>query len=161
MTLAGGVAAYRNSWKNDCFSISDKKIDLQISHDFWSQTVVMDKTGWIVGNVRVKNTGNIFLRDVKVYIDVDDDSMGFDAHLCDANGNIIDSGTDAPCFSFGDLAPGVSSTQKSYWWIVKPRFPDFQGSEEKTTSFNFYPTFVADFKQQGQPFQSTAKLEKA
>lgn len=161
MTLQGGVAAYRNSWKRDCFTISDSKIDLQIDHDFWSQTVVTQNTGWIVGNVRVKNTGNIFLKDVKIYIDIDDDSSGFDAHLCDANGNIIDTGLEAPCLSFGDLAPGVSSTQKSYWWIVKARFPDFEGSDYKTTNFNLYPTFTADFKQQGQAFQSQSNLENA
>ncbi|AFZ58907.1 hypothetical protein H6G54_17645 [Anabaena cylindrica FACHB-243] len=154
-----GVAAYSNSWKTDSFSTKDKIIDLQLQHSFWSHTTVVDNGSFIVANVTVKNTGNIALKDVQVYVDVDDDSALFDAHITNSNGEIIDS--NAPVLNFGYLAPGVSSTQISYWWTVKPRFPEAEGSVTKTATFNLYPVFTADFKQSGQAFQSYSQLDKA
>ncbi|GAX34658.1 hypothetical protein [Nodularia sp. NIES-3585] len=155
-----GVGAISNSWKTDTFSTSDKKIDLQVQHSFWSHTVVVDNGSFIVANVTVKNTGNIALKDVQVYIDVDDDSALFDAHITDSNGSIIDSSA-PPVLNFGYLAPGVSSTQVSYWWTVAPRFPEVEGSTTRTATFNLYPVFTADFKQSGQAFQSRSQLDKA
>jgi hypothetical protein len=156
-----GVGAISSSWKTDSFNTSAKKIDLQIQHSFWSHTVVVDNGSFIVANVTVKNTGDIPLKDIQVYIDVDDTSALFDAHITNSNGEIIDSGPTPPVLTFGNLAPGVSATQISYWWTVKPRFPEAEGSATKTATFNLFPVFTADFKQTGQPFTSTSQLDKA
>ncbi len=153
-----GVAAFTNSWKTESFSTSDKKIDLDIQHSFWSSTVVTDG-GYLVSNVTIKNTGNLALKDVQIYVDIDDDSALFDAYITDSNGKIIEGNT--PVLNFGNLAPGATSTQISYWWTVRSRFPEAQGSEKKAVKFNLYPIFSVDFKQSNQYFQSTSQLDKA
>jgi hypothetical protein len=155
-----GVAPRSNSWRTDSFSVKDKIIDLQIQHSFWSHTFVGENCGYLVANVTVKNTGNIALKDVQVYVDADDNSALFDSHITDCNGNIIDSSS-TPVLNFGYLPPGACSTQISYWWTVRPRFPDAEGSVTKTATFNLYPVFNVDFKQSGEYFQSCSQLDQA
>ncbi|MBC6419662.1 MAG: hypothetical protein GDA44_13300 [Prochloron sp. SP5CPC1] len=157
MSYPGGVAALGTKRTPESFSTTEQKIDLKIEHDFWKHTTTYPTDGWISSWVTVTNTGDIVLKDIKIYVDVDDDSDKFDAHLCESGGNIIQE----CCLKFGDLAPGVSSSKQTYLWIVKPVFPDVQGSATKTVGLILYPMFTADFRQSGKLFRSDSALDKA
>jgi hypothetical protein len=148
--------------QTDTFTTSDKKIGLEITHTFFGHTVSSnaDNQDHVGSQVTVKNVGIVGLKDVKVYVDLDDDSPAFDAMIYGIEGHYPIGDAD-PILSFGDLAPGATSVKKSYWWTVRPKFPGAQGSATKTVSFNLYPTFTVNFLQQGEPFVSKAKLDNA
>ncbi len=151
-----------SGWKLDHFSTSDQKVDLDIDHNFWSVGNLGDTYGWVVGNITVKNTGTVLLKDVTIYLDVDDQSPEFDMHICDSNGKILDNtGPYGPSYSFGDIQPGATSGKVSYWWLVRPRFPGSQGSGTNPGQIVLYPTFTADFRQSGKSFTSNVTLNNS
>ena len=153
----GGVAAFTNSWKTDPFSVAEKNIDLKVEHSFWSHTTTTDTLGeYIVSQVKLTNTGSVPLRDVKVWVDIDDDSPCFDAYLCDSGGTIL---SDLPCLSFGDLAPGQSTTQQSYWWTVRQRIPG-EGGASHPVKLTVAPEYTVKLDNTSA-FQSTSTLDKS
>ena len=140
-------------------STSEQEIDIEILHEFWPHMAVAESGGYAANRVTVKNTGNIVLKNVQVYVVPSDTSPQFDARITDRDGQIIDS-TDAPVLNFGDLAPGISLTLP-YWWTVISRFPDAQGSQTRTVTFHLYPVFTADFRQSGVSFTDDSLLDNA
>lgn len=155
-----GVGGYTN--KTDKFTTSDKKLGLEITHTFFGHTVNSDPDNQdhVGSHVTVKNVGSLSLKDVKVYVDLDDTSPAFDATLYGIEGH-YPIGNAEPILSFGDIAPGATSVKKSYWWTVRPKFPGAKGSATQTVRFNLYPTFTVDFLQQGEPFVSESRLDNA
>ncbi len=152
----GGVAAFSNAWKTDTFDVSERKIDLRVEHQFWAHTTTTTETGdYIVSHVKVTNTGTVPLKEVMVWVDVDDDSPRFDAFLCDSSGTIL---SDVPCLTFGDLAPGQSSSQLSYWWTVRQRMPG-TGDGSHPVRLTVAPEFTVKLDDTDSAFQSTSTLD--
>ncbi|MDJ0729159.1 MAG: hypothetical protein QNJ33_04120 [Crocosphaera sp.] len=133
-------------------------VNLRIEQSFWSHTVVGSNGTYIVSKVKVTNGGNVPLKDVKIYVDLDDTSILFDAELCNSGGTVIDSGE--VLLSFGDLAPGASSSQKSYWWTVRERIDGATGTETSDVYLNLLPEFVVSMRSV-EGFRSTSKLDKS
>jgi hypothetical protein len=150
------------SIKKDQFNTNERKINLEITQEYWSKTAVNTKPGsCIVSKVTVKNTGDIVLKDVTVQVDIDDESVLFDAVLCNSNGQIENN--QRVSLNFGDLSVGVSSSKLQYWWSVRAAFDEVDdvGTKKTKVSLRLYPQFTADFKQSGQAFTSQSELEKS
>lgn len=157
-----GVGGYTNSNKTDTFTTSDKQLGLEITHTFFGHTLndQADNDDHVGSHISVKNVGLLSLKDVKVYVDLDDNSPSFEATIYGIHGH-YPIGNAEPILSFGDLAPGATSVKKAYWWTVRPKVPGAQGSAKRTVWFNLYPTFTVDFLQQGEAFVSEARLDNA
>ena len=156
MSNPNGVGAYSGSWKTETFHTADKNINLRIEQSFWSHTVVYGQGTYIVSKVKVTNAGTVPLKDVKVFADVDDTSIMFDAFLTNSGGTIVDS----TVLEFGDLAPGASATEKAYWWTVRQRFPDAVGTDTSEVFLNVAPEFTVSMKSM-EGFRSVSKLDKS
>lgn len=161
MTIKGGAAPYSNSWKDEEFDTSNHSPFLKISHGFWSHTVQEGVGYYLVSHVRVENTGPVPLKDVKVYFDVDDNSRMFDAFVAHSDGRIPDPREEF-YLSFGDLAAGQKSTQKSYWWTMRERFPGVKGDATKEVEFTLVPYYVVDYRNYpGTIHTSVSTIDKA
>lgn len=161
-----GVGGYESSKTTETFTLdqTNKKIDLEISHNFFKRTS-NDGTptqNHIGCSVRVKNVGNVNLIDVKVHVDVDDDMPAFDAQIYATEQHPSGTlGSNQAILHFGNLSAGATSVKQVYWWTVVPKFPGAKGSKERTARFNLYPTFTVEYSQGGDVFVSEASVANA
>ena len=156
MSNPNGVGAYQGSWKTETFHTADKNINLKIEQSFWSHTVVYGQGSYIVSKVKVTNAGSVPLKNVKVFVDVDDTSIMFDAFLTNSSGTIVDS----TVLDFGDLNPGASASEGAYWWTVRQRFPEAEGTDTNDVFLNVAPEFTVSMKSM-EGFRSVSKLDKS
>lgn len=153
---------YSNSTTQKFTLLQTKKtIDLEIAHDFFDRTWNDGNASdmHLGSNVIVKNVGDVSLIDVKVYVDIDDDMPAFDALVYATEEHPSGTlGNNQAILHFGNLSPGATSAKRTYWWTVRPRFPGATGSQERTVTFNLYPTFTVDYRQADEIFQSKSKI---
>ena len=165
MVAERGVMPYRVASKTDKFTLTqkNKKIDLEITHDFFSELYDNGNPHQekLAAQITVRNVGDVNLRDVKVYIDLDDDMPAFDAQVSHTEQPPSGSlGGKEAVLHFRDLAVGATSSKRTYWWTVVRKFPGAVGSKPSKIRFNLYPTFTVDYHQKGEVFVSEANMAK-
>ncbi|WP_226646498.1 hypothetical protein [Microbulbifer variabilis] len=122
-------------WDTDKPFISDS---LEATSFHWAAwTGIEDSTegSYIQGLIELKNTGKFPILDAKVFLDLDDNGMTWDAYLCNSAGTPIEDGF----ISYGHpIAPGETVKLK-YWWGLKhvagPTKCDF------TVTVNMFPEY--------------------
>ena len=165
MVAERGVMPFRVASKIDKFTLAqkNKKIDLEITHEFFSELYDNGNTNQqqLAAHITVRNVGDVNLKDVKVYIDLDDDMPAFHAQVSHTEQPPSGSlGGKEAVLHFKDLAAGATSSQRTYWWTVVSKFPGAVASKPSKIRFNLYPTFTVDYHQQGEIFVSEANMAK-
>jgi hypothetical protein len=171
-TERGIEAVYTKTTDTFTLGNTNKKIDLEISHDFHNsvKNEHADTSSHIGSGVTLKNVGDVDLIDVKVYVDVDDDMDAFNAVILasevNADGTISSGqatnlGGRRAILYFGNIAAGVTATRRIYWWTIRPAFPGSTGSEQRKARFILSPEFTVDYRQGGQTFASTSTVHNA
>jgi hypothetical protein len=167
-----GVAGYTKAIDTFTLGQANKRIDLEITHDFYNsaRNEHADTSSYIGSGVIVKNVGDVTLIDVKVYVDVDDDMDSFNAVILATEVNADGSTTPGQATNlggreailyFGNIAAGATASKRLYWWTIRPAFPGSTGSEKRKARFILSPQFTVDYRQGGQTFASTSTVHNA
>ncbi|MEA5517067.1 hypothetical protein [Nodularia sp. UHCC 0506] len=140
--------------------VTDRKTDtftdvyLEIKHEYWGKWVGVTEAdsnnGYVNGKITFKNTGKLPLSDVKLFLDLDDTGMTWDANTRNSDGSVSDLGV----LDLGLVAPGAEVEYK-YWWGLKHLFGPTQ--EDFTVTFNIIPQFQVRYSK-SSAFKSGATV---
>ncbi|MBP0017516.1 MAG: hypothetical protein J7647_08155 [Cyanobacteria bacterium SBLK] len=97
------------NWKTDTFE--DPVIE--IKHSYWGGSD--EGSGTAKGSITIKNKTANPIYNVKIILDVDDDSATWDVWLCQPGGAKIES---PQTLTFGTIQSNNTTPAQNYWWEV-------------------------------------------
>jgi hypothetical protein len=124
---------------------------MKIEHSYWGNwSGATPGTGYVRGVIKFTNVSEIPIQDVKIYLDLDDTSVTWDAIIVDSGGTPVPEGV----IDLGPVAPGKYA-EKKYWWSLRHLFGPTK--EEFEVKFNIIPEFKLAYTK-NDAFQDTAKV---
>lgn len=146
------VSPKRKEWS---FDTRTQSADLEIHFANWPNIKLRNTSGWLGAHLWVKNIGTLPLKDILVQIDVDDNSLNYDANLRDENGNP----TNVRSIEFGDLQPNQESYKQTITWEGSSPFEDeIANGDVAEIRFILRPKYTIDYRSQPANFVAETTL---
>lgn len=125
-------------WKTDSFD----DVYLNIEHSYWGKWLDVkledSNNGYVRGEIKFTNIGKVPMKNVKVYLDLDDTGITWDANTRNAAGQAVDVGV----IDLGDVPENATVTY-NYWWGLKHLFGPT--AENFQVTFNIMPFFEVQY----------------
>ncbi|MFB8791792.1 MAG: hypothetical protein U7123_23850 [Potamolinea sp.] len=124
-------------------SVTNRKTDVytgpafKMEHTYWGQYTTAGN-GFVSSELKVTNTSDVPIS-VRVYLDLDDTGIFWDANVRNSQGNPVES----KWIEIGIIQPQASSTT-SYWWGVV-NLSGIQYVETFEVTFNLAPEIKIDY----------------
>lgn len=137
-------------WKTDKFD----DVYLTIEHSYWGKWVGVTKgdsnNGYVKGVIKFTNNAKIALKNVKVFLDLDDTAITWDANTRNSDGTVSDLGI----IDLGTV-PAGGEVSYNFWWGLKHLFGPT--AQDFDVTFNIIPYFEVEYSKY-DAFKSVSKV---
>lgn len=152
------VGTAQNELRTAKSHVTSKKTDtykgpsFQLDHTYWGEwNDIKDDSGYVGNRIKVTNTSEVPIS-VRVFLDLDDGGMIWDANVRNSEGSPVET----RWIEIGTIQPG-GVIDKDYWWAVFNQSGE-PFAETFEVTFNLAPQVTIDYKNFKAFNQSKAKI---
>lgn len=142
MSYISGTAGFSGLTDHPHNTTGDKAPQLSVHQEIWPNAETRTDGGFVVSRVYVKNTGSTHLKNISVTVTIQGGNGIWQPHFCTNVGTILSD--EFQVFKFNDLAPGTTSSVKSYWWKASKPDVDQNGANFEA-KFTAIPEFTVSY----------------
>lgn len=155
MSYISGTGGYQGLTDHPHTTTGDKAPQLSVHQEIWPKAGTATNGEFVVSRVYVKNTGRTHLKNISVTVTIQGGNGIWQPHFCTNVGEIL--ADEFQVFEFNDLAPGTTSSVKSYWWKASKPNVEQNGSDFEA-NFTAIPEFTVSYADNDDYFTDTTHV---